>query len=324
MLYRATQRAYQSFLLSLGRLTILPVEDPFADLRHRYRQELLDVRGFSSETVEQHERTIEGFLIRTLPGAESLRCLTAADVDRYLALRGKAVCRQRLQHVIGHLRSFLGFCHANGEIDRPLEIIDWVRIHRDELPPRALAWPLVQRLLYSIDRSSRSGWRDYAILHLAAHYGLRPSEIVALRLHSINWEDRTLTVEQRKTRSTLELPLADRTVSILQRYLKHVRPHGVHPELFLRARCPAGALTRHVINDIFDKRAAESGLSIEGYSVYSLRHAFAMRLLQRGVGLRTIGDLLGHRNLATTCQYLRLDLDTLREVALPVPTQAQA
>ena len=323
MLYRATQRAYQRFLTSQGRLATTPVEDSFAEIRHRYRQELLDVRGLANETVAQHERTIREFLSYGLSGVQNLRTLTPAHVDQYLARKGKTVCRHRLQHVIAHLRSFLGFCRANGEFDKPLEVIDSVRIHRDELPPKALPWPLVQILLRSIDRSSRSGWRDHTILHLAAHYGLRPSEIVSLRLDSINWDDRTLKVEQRKTHSILLLPLADPTISILRQYLQHGRPNSSHPELFLRARCPAGALKRCAIADIFETRAARSSLSIEGYSVYSLRHAFAMRLLQCGVGVKTIGDLLGHRHLASTCQYLRLEIETLRGVALPVPGRTQ-
>ena len=53
--------------------------------------------------------------------------------------------------------------------------------------------------------------------------------------------------------------------------------------------------------------------------VYSLRHTFAMRLLTRGVGLKAIGDVLGHRRLDSTCTYLRLDIDMLRDVALEVP-----
>lgn len=77
------------------------------------------------------------------------------------------------------------------------------------------------------------------------------------------------------------------------------------------------------MTDIFDKRAEQSGLPIDGYSAYSLRHAFAMRLLTRGVGVKAIGDLLGHRSLASTCLYLRLDTDMLRDVALPVPTPVQ-
>jgi integrase/recombinase XerD len=197
------------------------------------------------------------------------------------------------------------------------------RAYHDELPPRALDWSLVQALLRSIDRSSKSGWRDYALLHLLAHYGLRPCEVVCLRVDSIDWAMRTLKVSQRKTRSTLVLPLAEQTVSVLRRYLVQRRSRSSHPELFLRARCPAGPLTRYAVADVFDKRAEQSGLPINGYSAYSLRHAFAMRLLTRGVGVKAIGDLLGHRSLASTCLYLRLDIDMLRDVALPVPTQVQ-
>jgi site-specific recombinase XerD len=228
-----------------------------------------------------------------------------------------------VQHVVAHLRAFLRYCHDRNEIGLPLHVIDTPRTYHGELPPRALDWPLVQALLRSIDRSSRSGWRDYAILHLLAHYGLRPCEVVSLRLDSIDWDRRTLKVEQRKTRSALVLPLAEQTLSVLRRYLAQGRPRSTHPALFLRARCPAGPLTRYAVTDLFDKRAEQSGLSIDGHSAYSLRHAFAMRLLARGVGLKAIGDLLGHRCLSSTCLYLRLDTDMLRDCALPVPTQVQ-
>jgi integrase/recombinase XerD len=202
-------------------------------------------------------------------------------------------------------------------------LIDTPRTYRGELPPRALDWRGVQGLLRSIDRSSRSGWRDYTILYLMAHYGLRPSEIVTLRLDSIDWSAKTLHVEQRKTCSVLVLPMADRTLSVLRRYLHRGRPGSHRPELFLRARSPAGALKHTAVSDIFEKRARQSGLPLDEYSAYSLRHAFAMRLLRGGVGVKTIGDLLGHRSLESTCQYLRLDVSMLRTVALPVPTVEQ-
>jgi integrase/recombinase XerD len=323
MLYRATQRAYQKSLSSRGRLTAPSVSEPFARLRHQHRDELLELRGLSSDTIRQHERTIGDFLNCVLiSGKSNLESITHGDIEHYLAVKSQSVSRQRLQHVVAHLRAFLSFCRNRGDISAPLDVIDTPRVHHDELPPRALAWPLVLSLLRSIKRSGRSGWRDYAILHLMAFYGLRPSEIASLQLDSIDWDGRILKVEQRKTRSTLTLPLADRTVGILHRYLKHGRRRSGHPQLFLRARCPAGALTRHAVSDIFEKHAARGGLP-SGYSAYSLRHAFAMRLLKQGVGVKIIGDLLGHRNLGSTCQYLRLDIDMLRMVALPVPTQAR-
>ncbi len=72
------------------------------------------------------------------------------------------------------------------------------------------------------------------------HYGLRPSEIIALTLSSIDWESRTLHVKQCKTRSDLILPLAERTIRILRYYLRRARPGGANSELFLCASTRVG------------------------------------------------------------------------------------
>jgi integrase/recombinase XerD len=259
-------------------------------------------------------------LAHALAADAPLQALSAAAVERFVMSKARRIKRQTLQHVVARLRAFLRFCFDQGEIQQRLDVIDAPRAYRGELPPRALAWPLVQRLLRSIDRSSRLGWRDYAILHLMVHYGLRPSEIVALTLGSIDWVNSTLRVNQRKTRSDLILPLAEQTLRILKHYLRCGRTGEAHPELFLRASTPVGSLTHYAIGDLYQKRARESGLPLQGTSSYCLRHSFAMRLLDRGVGVKVIGDLLGHRTLESTCVYLRLQTGALREVALPLPT----
>ncbi len=106
---------------------------------------------------------------------------------------------------------------------------------------------------------------------------------------------------------------------LLRRYLQVGRADSDLPQLFLRIRSPIGAINHYGIIEIFSYRAARSGLPLDGVSSYSLRHAFAMRLLRRGVSIKVIGDLLGHRSLEATCVYLRLDIDMLRTVGLPVP-----
>jgi integrase/recombinase XerD len=196
------------------------------------------------------------------------------------------------------------------------------RVYRGELPPRALDWPMVRRLLASIRRRSPRDWRDYVVLHLMSHYGLRPCEIAALRLDAVDWDAGTLKVDQRKTRSTLVLPLAAQTLSLLRRYLHVGRANSNFPQLFLRIRSPIRAMKHCGVIEIFKYRAAQSGLPLEGVPSYSLRHAFAMRLLRRGVGIKAIGDLLGHRSLEATCAYLRVDIDMLKTVGLPVPMTA--
>lgn len=155
-----------------------------------------------------------------------------------------------------------------------------------------------------------------------AHYGLRPSEVNALRVDSIDWGAAVLHVVQRKTQSDLLLPFMPQTMRILRNYLAHDRSaQGMtHPELFLRVRCPTGPMLSPAIGNIFEKRVRLAKLPMGGHHVYRLRHTFAMRLLKQGVGVKAIGDLLGHRCLESTCVYLRLDIDMLRGVALEVPT----
>jgi site-specific recombinase XerD len=318
--FRATERVYCRFLSAQDRLLAgKPREDPIASLWQQYQQYLADVRGFSRRTIGYHSSTVCQFLLSALGSRQNVESLTSAHIERYLFSKSKQITRQSMQHVVAHLRAFLRYGFAHGLIRERLDAIDMPRAYRDELPPRALPWPLVQRLLSSIDRRGKAGWRDYMILHLMAHYGLRASEIAALRVNSIDWDAKTCRVEQRKTRSDLVLPLSDRTLAFQRQYLRHGRSASPVPQLFLRVRHPAGKIGADGICDIFDKRARESRLPLHGYSSYCLRHAFAMRLLERGVGVKAIGDLLGHHNLESTCVYLRLDVSALRAVALSVP-----
>ena len=271
----------------------------------RFRQAFERYGEVGADTVYSDRRLKELFVC---PGVSASQAI------------GYRVTRQTLQHTVAHLRAFLGHAFDRRLIPIRLDTIDTPRTYRAEQPPRAMPWTLVQRLLRSIDRSGKAGWRDYAILHLMAHYGLRPSEIVALEVDSVDLAARTLRVRQRKTASELVLPMASPTLSVLRRYLHRGRPQCGHRELFLRVRRPSGALKHTAVCDLFAKRTRECGIPPGRYSAYSLRHAFALRLLERGVGVKAIGDVLGHRSLESTCVYLRLDIAALRAVALPVPT----
>lgn len=321
-LYRATRRTFGRYLQARGRLLAEPDRRPHAAILVAYEDQLRVVRGLSASTIAQHLATIQAFLHEALPDGAPISALTRECVERHVVTTGRRISRQSLQHWVARLRSFLRFCHSNALLGQPLDAIDTPRVYRDELPPRALPWSTVIELLRSIDRSNAMGWRDYTVLHLMSHYGLRPCEVVSLRLDAIDWQARTLRVAQRKTRSVLILPIADRTLRIIKRYLFEGRPGSDRPELFLRARGPVGPMTNYAVCNIYQARVARSGLELRGTSAYGLRHSFAMRLLERGVGIKAIGDVLGHRGLESTCVYLRLQLDALRGVALPVPAIA--
>jgi len=317
--FQATERAFHRFLKTQGRLVDEQKFSQFGELLCAYHTYLTEIRGFRATTISQHLSTISRFLTETLPANSPLNLLSPQMVEAFVVTAGERVTRQTLQHIVARLRAFLRYCYDQNEISCRLDTIDTPRSYRDELPPRALTWSNVLGLLRSIDRSRMMGCRDHAMLYLMAHYGLRPSEIAALAVDSIDWTARTLRVEQSKTQSMLVLPLADQAVRLLKRYLRCGRPVTTRPALFLRVRSPVGPITHYTVCDAYTKRARESGLPLQGTSSCCLRHSFAMRLLNRGVGVKIIGDLLGHRTLESTCVYLRVQTEALRDVALPVP-----
>jgi integrase/recombinase XerD len=276
--FDATRRAFQRFLVSRDQLVSVKA-DRFSLLLEAYGRHLLEMRGLTIATVDQHLATVTYFLARTLQPKASLRDLSQEKIEAFVIAEGRRLKRQSLQHTVARLRAFLRFCYDRKELRERLDAIDTPRTYRGEAPPRALAWKLVQDLLRSIDRSSALGLRDHAILWLMAHYGLRPSEIVTLSLASIDWQAKTLRVEQCKTRSVLILPLADKTLRVLKSYLRRGRPASSHPQLFLRSHAPEGPIKHTAICDLYNKRSRQSGLPLDGSCSYDLRHPFAMRLL---------------------------------------------
>lgn len=321
--FAGTRRAYTRYLSAEGRLVRAP-EAPHEDIVRRYDQYLTEVRGLSVSTRCHHELTLRALFASIQSRHRSLQGLSRDDIERLILDRSQRVSRHSLQHEVAQLRAFLRYAHDYGLVRERLDGLDTPRTYRDELPPRALPWPSVLQLLRSIDCTDGTGWRDLCILHLIAYYGLRPGEVVALRLDSIDWERELLHVYQSKTRSPLTLPLAERTLRLLRDYLQQGRAGGasVTPMLFLRACCPWIPLARTAVGDIFRKRMREAGLPDCAKHVYRLRHTFAMRLLTRGVGMKAIGDVLGHHSFYGTSAYLRLDVAMLRSVALSVPSQA--
>lgn len=287
-----------------------------------YQHFLEDVRGLSRSAVTGHLRTVSCFLEQL--GYESapsqLVVLKAYDVETFITGLGKRHCRASLQHEAAHLRGFLRFGAACGTLPPGLEAhIDTPRLYRLEQLPRALPWESVCALLASIDRTAPMGMRDYAMLFLIATYGLRACDIRTLRLDDIRWRQGEIHIAQRKTGQPLVLPLTDAAGDVLVHYLRNGRPQVPFRQLFLRVRAPMGPLGLTGVNDAFTGCVKRSGLAFGVTGIHCLRHSYALHLLRQGTSLKTIGDLLGHRTAESTCVYLRLAIEDLREVALDVP-----
>jgi integrase/recombinase XerD len=321
----AAVRSLGSYLDMHGLFAPLPAT-PCDEMIAAYRVHLHRVRGLAEATAAQHSSTALELL--TFLGFDRdrtvLRYLGPHQIEVFVRTVGGRVCRASLQHVVARLRSFLRFLASREEVARGLDSqIDTPRLYRGEKLPRSLPWETVQAFLAAIDRSTPKGRRDYAMLLLAATYGLRTSEIAALRLDDIEWRAGRLRVPRPKTQTPIVLPLTEEVGAALLDHLRHARPEPSRREVFLRFRAPAGPILPTAVTNAFQWWSRRSGLRIPYQGPHCLRHSLAVHLLRQGTSLKAIGDLLGHRGAESTCVYLRLHVDDLRDAALDLPQEAR-
>ena len=288
----------------------------------RYTLHLQKDCAFAQGTVIRHGYVVRRFLrfLGMDKTKEALRKLTLVQVHAFLCRVFGHYARQTMAEVVGALRRFLRFEFMRGVLREPLHLrLDSTRVYRQERLARALPWSQLRSVLHLMDHSTPGGTRDYAMLLLAASYGLRCSEVAALSVDDIDWRARLLRVSVPKTGQNIVLPLTDAVANALVDYLRRGRPLSDSRRLFLRVRAPAGVLSGHGVACSLKRAARATGVSIQTTSFHALRHAFALRLLRRGTALDHISGVLGHRDLNTTSAYLSLDVEDLRRVALPAP-----
>lgn len=302
---------------------------PASELTTSYCRHLEDTRGLAASTVKHHCATAREFLAYLgncddAPLKGHLRSLAIEAIEDFLEIVAQRLSRHSLQHTAAHLRSFLRFLATRDLAPNGLgEGIDTPRVYRDERLPRSLPWDTVLAFLRAIDRSTPMGRRDYAMFLLVVTYGLRTCEVASLKLDDIAWREGRLQVARSKVRAPLMLPLTKEVGAAILAYLQDGRPALSNREIFLRARAPVGTLKPTAITEAFQGWVRRSGLSIPFHGPHCLRHSLAIRLLRQGCSLKTIGDLLGHRSTESTCVYLRLHVEDLRDVAIDLPLEAR-
>jgi site-specific recombinase XerD len=292
-----------------------------------YKIYLNDVRGLKASTIHHHSAVALQFIewFNRRGGLLCLSKLTLQDIEEFVRKIGRGNSRDYLKHLIISLRSFLRYLVILGDIPAGIDSqIDTPRIYQGERLPKVLSWEIVQALLKSIDRSTAIGKRDFAILLLIATYGLRASEVVDLKLDNINWRANCFQILQRKTGTSIKLPLTSEVGRSIMDYLQKGRPSCSFREIFLRHHAPHGALKPTAVSEVFQNWSRRSGLPISFQGVHCLRFSYAVHLIRQGVSIKTIGDILGHRSFESTYTYLRLSIEDLRAVPLNLPIQPKS
>lgn len=204
----------------------------------------------------------------------------------------------------------------------PLPFLSGIHSRKHERLPSFYTAEEVKRILNAVDRNSPWGKTVYLMMILASVYGLRSSDIKALRFDDINWKSRTISIIQFKTHKSVSLPITDEILFALLDYIKNVRPKVVNPHVFIRLRKPH---IPYSMNDHFGDKLLPyfeiAGVDTKGkhHGLHSLRHSLATNLLKTGTPVNEIAVILGHTSVASTKTYVWSDIEHLRIAALEVP-----
>jgi len=234
-------------------------------------------------------------------------------------------CKPGTGKVLGiALRSYLRFRGMHGDhVGCLIAAIPQIAQWRFASLPDTLSAAELERFLNAFDRKSAIGRRDYAMARCMVDLGLRAGEVASLKLDDLNWHAGTLRLSAGKARRTDVLPLPPRTGRAIAQYLTDGRPVSDSRAVFLRHRAP---LTEPIGSSVVRNtvRAAHSRCCSDPRcrGTHVLRHSVGSRLINAGVPMKEIADILRHRSLDTTAIYTKVDIRSLVKVALPWPGSA--
>ena len=272
-------------------------------------------RNRSDNTVESYSRDLRRFRrwledVRGIKRPEDVdRDAVAAhmlylDKDCDLGLRSIARARTSI-------RQLFKFLVREGRLEAdPTALVDGPRFPQPL--PKVLSFKAVDDLLAAPDIHNPLGLRDAAMIELMYSCGLRVSELVGLPLRAVDAREGLIRVVGKGNKERI-IPVGERALDLLRRYLQEGRPHHdptwKSADAFVTAR--GGGMTRQNFWQRIKKYATIAGLPREKVSPHVLRHSFATHLLEHGADLRSLQAMLGHADISTTQIYTHVTKERL-------------
>lgn len=278
-------------------------------------------RRRSELTVEAYARDIHEFgaWLAKVPSPGSpmgraypeLTAATTSDVNRYVMhlVGTKGYSATTVRRKLSSLKALYKFMKRE-RIREDNPAVEVPGPPMDRKIPQHLAVPEVDTLLRTAPAAGRPDWqriRDNAIMELLYASGMRRAEIASVSLSDVDLRDRVIQVYG-KGRKQRKVVINHTTADAIQRYLA-IRPRSSDGALFL-GRGGKRLTPKHVWR-IFREIYKLSGIK-QHASPHTLRHSFATHLLENGVDLETVRELLGHESLATTGVYLSVAMEHKR------------
>ena len=300
------------------------VPEKFTEIFKSYQKLQSDLK-FSQWTVHSKSLKVRNFLIfLSSKGVNNLSKLSIADIYDYCSGL-KDYSSLTKSGILFTLRDFLKFLYREGLIAKEVsDIFPVIVSNKFEVIPSFYTKTEIGKILGCVNRQTKIGKRDYAVLILAIQLGIRAGDIRQLKLEHIRWDINQIEYIQQKTKNLICLPLFENIKYALLDYLKNSRPDSISSNIFVRHRAPLMPFSsRNPFYEIINKYIAKADIVTGGkkHGLHSMRHSLASNLLSNNTPMPVITGILGHKNSNSTNLYLRININSLRSVALEVPDE---
>jgi len=273
-----------------------------------FLQRLEVERGYSSNTIEAYRLDVQKGLIPFLyqQGKFKVSEVTSEDIRAYLDFlaHGRGNCNAARARKLAAIKSFFNYLVDSGQ----LEASPAASIKSPKITEREPNYLTDDECIQLLDTVSKKAWRhvkkrDMAMIVLFLHAGIRVSELINLKLANVDLKSGCIRI-MRKGKKEQYLHLNRETVAVLTDYIA-ARPKAINGRLF--GRPSGGDLDRTTIYRVVRRYLALAGIDKGKRGPHLLRHTFCTRLHQKGVDPLLIRDLAGHKSIATTMRYIKIE-----------------
>ena len=286
---------------------------PLSELLGKYQEYLEQEKHASSNTLASYLRDLRQFEQYLTERGMQLQKVKQATVSDYVAwMTGKGKSAATVTRSIASLKSFYAFLQSSGEVKtNPVRGVAAVKVERKF--PEVLTSKEVELFLDQPQCVDAKGYRDHAMLELLYATGIRVSELIDL-----NEEDVSLSAgfirAQGKGKERI-IPLYPAAVKALSDYIKEIRPQLIADpeETALFVNMNGERMSRQGFWKIVKHYQDLAGIT-KDITPHTLRHSFAVHLLENGADLRSIQEMLGHADISSTQIYTHVVKKQLKDV----------
>lgn len=273
-------------------------------------EKVLKLKGYAAKTIQAYVFHIRRFSNYT---GKDLILIELEDIEKYVLylLETKNSSPSYVNVFISSMKFLLKYVLKRADIEP-----DIFRVKKSKKLPDVLSQDEVSMILGSVENL-----KHRAILNLVYSSGLRVSEVSSLKIADIDSKLMRIHIRDAKGGKDRYTILSEKALILLREYYRSYRPKEY---LFDGAGAEADKpISVRSVQKIFEKAVIKAGIKKQ-VGIHGLRHGFAVSLLESGVDIRIIQELLGHSNISTTQVYLHISQEHLRGIRSPLDALSNA